>query len=65
VPWQIQSHIAKGVVLWNVPVLISLNCCVDSRAMGGLEDGYKVIYTVWSRNVLMSTAGPVAGAVGR
>ena len=50
------------MVLWNVPVLVS---CVDSRAMGGLADGYKVIYTVWSRNVLMSTAGPVAGAVGR
>ena len=56
---------SEGCGLWNVPVLISLNCCDDSRAMGGLADGYKVIYTVRSRNVLMSTAGPVAGAVGR
>ena len=29
VPRQVQSHIAMGVVLWNVPVLIS---CDDSRA---------------------------------
>ena len=53
-----------GVVLWEVPVLI---ICDDSRATAAQwvvsQTGAKSYSKrVWSRNVLMSTAGPAAGA---
>jgi len=52
---------SDGCGLWNVPVLIS---CVDSREMGGLTVGYKVVYTVVSECSHVDS-WPAADAVGR